>query len=106
MPTLTLSFAPHTRTADAAVRAPRKNLRVFGSDTARLLFAPIVSSSVGLWTGWLSVTGDRIDVLLRDSVGRLLAVEVELDCDGSHLAGPLQCMKYRSMLAYLYEKPS
>src|SRR5487761_2119062 len=43
MPTLTLSFAPHTRTADAAVRAPRKNLRVFGSDTVRLLFALIVS---------------------------------------------------------------
>src|SRR5690242_14354541 len=40
---LTLSFAPHTRTADAAVIAPRKNLRVFGSDTAKLLFAPIVS---------------------------------------------------------------
>src|ERR1700733_14843937 len=38
MPTLTLSFAPHTRTADAAVRAPRKNLRVFGSDTVKLLF--------------------------------------------------------------------
>src|SRR5215831_15175271 len=38
MPTLTFSFAPHTRTADAAVRAPRKNLRVFGSDTTRLLF--------------------------------------------------------------------
>ena len=43
MPTLTLSFAPHTRTADAAVKAPRKNLRVVGSDTARLLFALIVS---------------------------------------------------------------
>src|SRR5579872_4381321 len=33
MPTFTLSFAPHTRTADAAVRAPRKNLRVVRSDT-------------------------------------------------------------------------
>src|SRR5579859_3900560 len=38
MPTLTLSFAPHTRTADAAVRAPRKNLRVLGSDIVGLLF--------------------------------------------------------------------
>src|SRR5262249_55831647 len=43
MPTLTFSFAPHTRTADAAVRAPRKNLRVFGSDTTRLLFGVIIS---------------------------------------------------------------
>jgi hypothetical protein len=49
MPTLTLSFAPHTRTADAAVRAPRKNLRVFGSDNLKLSFGPIVSGSrVGL----------------------------------------------------------
>src|SRR5262245_13582871 len=45
MPTLTLSFAPHTRTAEAAVRAPRKNLRVFGSDNAKLLFATIVARS-------------------------------------------------------------
>src|SRR5262249_14685671 len=43
MPRLTLSFAPHTRTADAAVIAPRKNRRVFGSATVRLLFAVIVS---------------------------------------------------------------
>ncbi len=35
MPTLTLSFAPST--ADAAVRAPKKNLRVFGSDATQLL---------------------------------------------------------------------
>src|SRR6185295_16541522 len=47
MPTLTLSFAPHTRTADAAVRAPRKNLRVFGSDNAKLLFASLYQV-----TGW------------------------------------------------------
>src|ERR1039458_5381377 len=33
MPTLILSFAPQTREAAAAVTAPRKNLRVFGSVT-------------------------------------------------------------------------
>src|SRR6478752_4782532 len=58
MPTFTLSFAPHTRTADAAVRAPRKNLRVFGSDTARLLCGLIVSSSGSSWIehlGWISL---------------------------------------------------
>src|SRR5689334_17892103 len=37
MPMLTLSFAPQTRTAEAAVKAPRKNLRVVLSDTMRLL---------------------------------------------------------------------
>lgn len=51
-----------------------------------------------------SVTGDKIDVLLKDAVGRYLAVEVEVDCDAFHLAGPLQCMKYRAMLAYRFRK--
>ena len=47
------------------------------------------------------VTGDRIDVLLEDIDGRLVTVEVEVDCDDTEVAGPLQCMKYRSMIAYL-----
>jgi hypothetical protein len=46
-------------------------------------------------------TGDRIDVLLQDGNGRLVALEVEVDCDESEVAGPLQCMKYRAMIAYL-----
>src|ERR1035438_267869 len=37
MPTLILSFAPQTREAAAAETAPRKNLRVLGSVTAKLL---------------------------------------------------------------------
>src|ERR1039457_880585 len=43
MPTLILSFAPQTREAAAAVTAPRKNLRVLGSVTAKLLVAVIIS---------------------------------------------------------------
>ena len=43
MPTLILSFAPHTRVAAAAVTAPRKNLRVLGSVTAKLLVWVIIS---------------------------------------------------------------
>jgi hypothetical protein len=39
MATLILSFAPHTRVAEAAVTAPRKNLRVVGLDTDTLLAA-------------------------------------------------------------------
>lgn len=50
-------------------------------------------------------TGDRIDVLLRDQDKRYVAVEVEVDCDRNHLAGALQCMKYRAMLAYYFERP-
>ena len=50
-------------------------------------------------------TGDRIDVVLKDRFGRFVAVEVEVDCDGVHMAGPLQCMKYRAMLSYYFNRP-
>src|ERR1019366_5303276 len=45
MPTLTLSLAPQTREAAAAVTAPRKNLRVLGSVTLETPFAVIISGS-------------------------------------------------------------
>lgn len=50
-------------------------------------------------------TGDRIDVVLRDKDRKYVAVEVEVECGQNELAGPLQCMKYRSMLAYYFERP-
>lgn len=49
-------------------------------------------------------TGDRIDVLLKDQFGRYVAVEIEPACDKRHDAGPLQCMKYRALLAYRLER--
>ena len=53
----------------------------------------------------LNCTGDRIDVVLRDNDKKFVAVEVEVKCDRSQLAGPLQCMKYRAMLAYFFRRP-
>ena len=50
-------------------------------------------------------TGDRVDVLLQDRFGRFVAVEVEVCCDVLELAGPLQCMKYRAMISYLFRRP-
>jgi len=50
-------------------------------------------------------TGDRIDVVLQDKDKKFVAVEVEPECDRNHLAGALQCMKYRAMLAYYFERP-
>lgn len=49
-------------------------------------------------------TGDRVDVLLRDSLGRFVAVEVEPTCPDDHIAGPLQCVKYRALLAYQFDR--
>lgn len=45
-------------------------------------------------------TGDKPDVVLQDCFGRFVAVEVEVDCYENEQAGPLQCMKYRALLAY------
>ena len=50
-------------------------------------------------------TGDRIDVVLRDRFGRLVAVEVEGICDETEIAGPLQCAKYRALLSYAFDRP-
>jgi hypothetical protein len=50
-------------------------------------------------------TGDRIDVVLKDALDRFVAVEVEVDCDATEMAGPLQCMKYRAMLSYFFDHP-
>ncbi len=59
-----------------------------------------------LWNEeWLLPTMDRIDVVLKDSLDRFVAVEVEVDCDATELPGPLQCMKYRAMLSYFFERP-
>ncbi len=59
-----------------------------------------------LWNEeWLLPTMDRIDLVLKDSLDRFVAVEVEVDCDATELPGPLQCMKYRAMLSYFFERP-
>ena len=50
-------------------------------------------------------TGDRVDLILLDQNGRAVTVEVEVDCGEKELAGPLQCMKYRALLAYLLRRP-
>jgi RecB family endonuclease NucS len=50
-------------------------------------------------------TGDRIDIVLKDALGRFVAVEVEVDCDECERTGPLQCAKYRAMLSYFFNRP-
>jgi hypothetical protein len=54
---------------------------------------------------WVLPTGDRIDLVLKDALGRFVAVEVEVCCEASEIAGPLQCMKYRAMLSYFFRRP-
>lgn len=50
-------------------------------------------------------TADKIDIVLQDRFGRFVAVEIEVECHESELAGPLQCSKYRALLSYLFDRP-
>jgi len=43
-------------------------------------------------------TGDKADVVLEDQFGNIIGVEVETRVDDAELEGPLQAIKYRSML--------
>jgi hypothetical protein len=72
------------------------------ADPAGLLEEP----GLTLWKmEWPFVTGDKIDLVLKDALGRFVAVEIEVRCGQSELAGPLQCMKYRALLSYFFDRP-
>jgi hypothetical protein len=48
------------------------------------------------------VTGDRADIAMKDKLGRLIGIEIELaQLDGEH-DGVLQAIKYRHMLALMF----
>lgn len=49
-------------------------------------------------------TGDKIDVVLEDYLGRIVTIEVEVDCPEEEVAGPLQTMKYRALAAYWFDR--
>lgn len=48
---------------------------------------------------------DRADVVLADSMNRPWGVEVEVEQDDTELAGLLQAVKYRHMLAVMHGRP-
>ena len=43
--------------------------------------------------------------MLEDAFDRFVVVEVEVRCEASEIVGPLQCMKYRAMLSYFFNRP-
>jgi hypothetical protein len=49
-------------------------------------------------------TNDRVDILLRDQYGRFVVVEIKSECEkGNHL-GSAQCMKYRALMSFEYDR--
>ncbi|MBM4147854.1 MAG: hypothetical protein FJ224_02255 [Lentisphaerae bacterium] len=49
-------------------------------------------------------TGDRADIVLEDSLGRIIGVEIELRVGDLDLPGVLQALKYRAMLELTHEQ--
>ncbi len=47
-------------------------------------------------------TGDRADVVLRDNIGRIIGVEIEVSQPDGARDGVLQAIKYRFMLALMF----
>ena len=46
-------------------------------------------------------TGDRADILLLDSFGKILGVEIEINVNDKQFEGPLQAIKYRYMSEFI-----
>lgn len=49
-------------------------------------------------------TGDRADIVLEDSIGRIIDVEIVLSVGDPDLLGVLQALKYRAMLELTHEQ--
>jgi len=49
-------------------------------------------------------SGDRADIVLKDANGRTIGAEVEINVNNTLLAGVLQAIKYRYMLAVMEER--
>ena len=48
--------------------------------------------------------GDRADIVLKDVDGNIIGAEIEINVDNTQLAGILQAIKYRYMLALMEER--
>jgi len=49
-------------------------------------------------------SGDRADIVLKDINGNIIGAEIEINVDSTQLAGILQAIKYRYMLALMEER--
>ena len=57
-------------------------------------------STIG--TEYCFQTGDRADVVLKDNIGRIIGVEIEVSQPDGTRDGILQAIKYRFMLALMF----
>lgn len=98
-----MARAPHPKIGPGGERAEHLALkRRIAADPSAFLGEP----GLRLWKmEWLLPTCDKIDLVLKDRFDRFVAVEVEVRCEAQELAGPLQCMKYRAMLSYFFNRP-
>ena len=81
--------------------AAHKSLKEFVAANPGAIFDEDGLEHVG--TEVLMPSGDRIDVLLRDRIGRYVAVEIEVTQAAGQLDGFCQAVKYRYLACVLYE---
>src|SRR5215471_11045237 len=86
MPTFTLSLAPQTRTADAAVSAPRKNLRVLSSATMTPFGANCIKSDAGTSESTLAPWAGRWKWKRLDTSSRIMQ-DTHLTSPGPYIQG-------------------
>ena len=65
-----------------------------------LVLADSGASTIG--TEYSFQTGDRADVVLKDTIGRVIGVEIEVSQPDGARDGILQAIKYRFMLALMF----
>ena len=49
-------------------------------------------------------SGDKADIVFRDSDGNIIGAEIEINVESTQLVGVLQAIKYRHMLALMEER--
>jgi len=49
-------------------------------------------------------TNDRADIVLEDKYGRIIGTEIEVEVNDGDEQGPLQSIKYRRMLEWMFER--
>jgi hypothetical protein len=49
-------------------------------------------------------TNDRADIVMQDKFGRIIGVEIELEVNDNDNEGPIQSIKYRRMLEWIFNR--
>lgn len=105
------AFREGEKTAERGTRSGHPGVDAAGESNAHRILKEYVASDPagvldenGLETQAVEFefpSHDRADIYLHDRFGRVIGVEVEVDVGPNDIVGPLQALKYRTMLEFL-----